>query len=485
MASTSASPFFYRHVPKNVLLISLSLITFPLSAFITFFSLIYSFLRPRSKPQEAKYGGLRKTILVTGVSMSKGLAISRVLSQYTSHRIIGADIEPIPLISPGRWSKSISAFYRLNSPTVSNTDSYVDSLVAVLLKERADLWISCSSVVSAIENGRVVDIARKSMGPSFQAIQASPTIVEKLHSKDSFVEYIESLDLPVPESHRCTSSADVHGILSSAMEGNELLGRVKRFMMKPAGVDTRAEDSILTLLPLATPQETENYIRKLGLSKERPFQMQQYISGPKYSTNSLVIRGVVRAFTAFPSSNLPMHYETLPPDSPLTRQMLEFTERVAEDCGDDFTGHLSFDFLAEGQDKDSKAILYAIECNTQANTAVALFTSTPEVADAYLDVFPNRKKCKGVIFPREPTHNYYWIGHDLVTLLIIPLLEILYGNIALRKWRGNTQLLSDHMLYWRDGMFEVWDPLPFLVLYHVYWPIQFALCILNGKKWSR
>jgi catechol O-methyltransferase len=485
MASTSTTPFFYRHVPKNVLLICLSLIIFPLSAAITFFSLFYSFLYPEEKPSEGRYGGPRKTILVTGVSMSKGLTISRLLSQHTSHRIIGADIEPIPLISPGRWSKSISAFYRLINPSSSNTDPYVDSLVAVLLEERVDLWISCSSVVSAVEDGRVVDIARKSMGPSFQAIQFSPDVVQQLHAKDTFVEYVKSLGLPIPESHRCTSSADVHGILSSAIESKELAGKENKFIMKPIGVNDRARKSTMTLLPLTTPDETESYLRSLELSKENPFQLQQYISGPEYCTHALVIRGIVKAFTACPSSDLLMHYEALPPASPLTKQMLEFTEKVAEDGGGDFTGHLSFDFLAERDDKGTDLKLYAIECNPRAHTAVSLFTRTPEMADAYLDVFPHRKQREGIIFPRAPTHSYYWMGHDLVTFLIMPLLEILCGNIVLRNLGGNARTLSDHLVYWRDGTFDIWDPVPFLVLYHVYWPMQFVLCILREKTWSR
>lgn len=42
-----------------------------------------------------------------------------------------------------------------------------------------------------------------------------------------------------------------------------------------------------------------------------------------------------------------MHYEALPPESALSRAMLQFTRVFAAKSGDDFTGHLSFDFLMD------------------------------------------------------------------------------------------------------------------------------------------
>jgi catechol O-methyltransferase len=41
------------------------------------------------------------------------------------------------------------------------------------------------------------------------------------------------------------------------------------------------------------------------------------------------------------------------------------------------------------------------------------------------------------------------------------------------------------LLNWKDGTFEVWDPWPAFWLYHVYWPVQFVLAVVQGKKWSR
>jgi hypothetical protein len=40
-------------------------------------------------------------------------------------------------------------------------------------------------------------------------------------------------------------------------------------------------------------------------------------------------------------------------------------------------------------------------------------------------------------------------------------------------------------LYWRDGTLTVEDPVPFFVLYHLYWPMKFVESLRTGKKWSR
>jgi hypothetical protein len=85
-------PFYYTHTGKNILLLFLSIVTVPISAALVFLNLAISALNDRSRQSRQNESTRRKTILVTGVSMTKGLSIARSLSQNTPHRIIGADI---------------------------------------------------------------------------------------------------------------------------------------------------------------------------------------------------------------------------------------------------------------------------------------------------------------------------------------------------------------------------------------------------------
>jgi catechol O-methyltransferase len=473
-----ADPFYYRHVPKNILLSLLSLFTLPFSATLVIASLLYSKLFPQPRPIPLRDASERKTILVTGVSMTKGLTIARILAQHTPHRVIGADTSGL---SPGRFSSSLAKFYVLTPPDGSDAEPYIDSLLNVIKSETVDLWISCSSVLAAVEDGEVVRLAEKERGQGFQVVQFRSDVVERLHEKDHFIDYIRSLNLPVPESHRCTSSNEVIKILTKGKNGD---GKDKKFILKPIGVDDRARANMMTLLPFEKREDTISYVKNLRISSKNAFQVQQFISGAEYCTHALVIRGRVVAFTCCPSSELLMHYEAIPPSSHLFQQMLEFTQRVAEDGGESFSGHLSFDFLAEGEGKVSK--LYPIECNPRAHTAVALFSSTPQMASAYLSAFePSKSKDMEIVTPRSPTPSYYWLGHDIVALLILPTLDLLWGIKTMSEVLDCMTDFWEHVASWRDGTFTIYDPVPFFVLYHVYWPMRFLTSLGMGKGWSR
>lgn len=508
-------PFYYRHLWKNFLLLFLSLACIPLSAGVVLLCLAVSKLHGNRNwtfsKEHRNHGAAvrqRKTILITGVSMTKGLAIARNLARHTPHRIIGADTSAL---SPGRFSSLISKFYRLDSPNGDDPEPYVDSILSIIQREKVDLWISCSSVVAAVEDGQVVRLAEKQAkthGRTFEAIQFREDIVEKFHEKDKFIAYIESLKLPVPESHRCTSPTQALDVLmrelhsryshspgkprKKSLEISSTVGT--QYLMKPIGVDDKARSNMMTLLPFPSIDATTKYIRSLNISPTNPFQLQQYIHGAEYCTHALVIRGKVKAFTSCPSSELLMHYEPLPAYSRLSQEMLRFTQRVCQAGGEAFTGHLSFDFLVqrsgneglEGEDVE----LYPIECNPRAHTAVVLFDQTPEMADAYLSVFSTSSALADSwkstpVFPKAPANSYYWLGHDLVALVLLPLLDFVFGKASRKDAAKGVREFAHHVVYWRDGTLALDDPWPFFVLYHGFWPARFVEALWTRRAWSR
>jgi hypothetical protein len=482
-------PFYYTHFGKNVLLLLLSFITAPISAAIVAISLAISTLNGSPQPVQKNASTKQKTILVTGVSMTKGLTIARSLAQHTNHRIIGADISAL---SPGRFSKAVSKYYQLDTPHGDDAEPYIDSILSVVSSESVDLWISCSSVVAAVEDGQVVRLAKaaaKEKGRVFEAIQFNEDVVEKFHEKDKFIDYIASLNLTIPESHRCVSADEALKVLLRAFDKNSKDDSDRHFLAKPIGVDDRARNAMMTLLPFKTAQETTSYIKSLNISKQNPFQLQQFIRGKEYCTHALVVRGHIKAFTSCPSSELLMHYEPLPAYSTLSQEMLKFTEKVAQDGGETFTGHLSFDFLVENDDDSGEdVVLYPIECNPRAHTAVVLFDKTPEMAHAYLSIFNDAitdYSTSTPVYPVAPTKSYFWLGHDLVAFGILPVLDVLSGQ---GKWAdavAGLKELGGHLLYWRDGTLTMEDPVPFFVLYHAYWPAKFLDSLRKGKAWSR
>jgi carbamoylphosphate synthase large subunit len=459
----------WQHAAQNIVLIVLSIAFQPLDLVLLFLAYTWSTLsriqndfsqtqKPHAVPSEPC------TILVTGVSMTKGLTLARVFHR-AGHRVIGADSSSEAC---GGMSNCVDVFYQLKAPTVDQgATAYIESLLDIILKEKVDLWVSCSGVASAAEDGEAMEIIEARS--KCRAVQFNLEMTKTLHEKGTFIEYVRKLGLTVPETHIVTSSSAAEGILRDAPSG-------RKFIMKPIGVDD-SKRADMTLLPKDSPEQTSKHLARLGLAESSPFIIQQFIQGPEFCTHALVVRGEVKVFVACPSAELLMHYEALPPNSPLSKAMLNFTKKLALNSGKDFTGHLSFDFLIEDTtpaDPDD-ITLYPIECNPRAHTAVVLFSQTIDMAAAYLNVLPGRKEATDsnqIVVPFRP-RKYYWIGHDLL------------GLVATNCTRAKISEVWEHVSLWHDGTFEFADPLPWFWLYHIYWPSRFLECLTSGTKWSR
>ncbi|ETN43963.1 uncharacterized protein HMPREF1541_10828 [Cyphellophora europaea CBS 101466] len=458
---------------KNASLIILSLLFLPLDSFIATCSYLLGWV---SKPKAIRPGHQKRNVLVTGVGMSKGLFLARAF-YLAGHRVIGADFEPDGALSIGRTSKSLSRFYHLRAPAGQDASTtYVQDLLRIVLAEKIDLWVSCSGVASAVEDGQAKEII-EARTPC-KALQFDIETTQMLHEKHTFVEHVSKCGLTVPETYAITTRADVERILRRAPSG-------RHYIMKTIGV-VDAVRGDMTLLPKDTHDETLKHLQHLPISEECPWILQQFVQGAEFCTHSVVVNGRVKAFVACPSAELLMHYQMLPPDSALSLAMLAFTESIAARGGEGFTGHLSFDFMVEDADlKSNNPTLYPIECNPRAHTAVVLFNGTHRMVDAYMSLLGNAE-AEEVIFPAQTGgYKYYWVGHDLATKLLLSTV----GLCTLSK--GVSAVLSDyialvsHLTLWRDGTFELWDPWPWWCLYHIYWPVRFWHCIRTGTGWSR
>ena len=471
------------HRLQDGALLLLSFAFLPLDTFILFLSLLVDFLIPsnvqhRRHHARQQHGFEPRTILVTGVGMTKGLALARLFYE-TGHDVVGADFEPDGSLVCGRVSRSLRKFYRLQkSDSRDGASPYIQSLLDIVTKEKIELWVSCSGVASAVEDGMAKEIVEARS--RCKAVQFDVKTTQTLHEKHSFVQHTQDIGLNVPETHAVTSRSVVESLLRKTLPG-------RKYIMKTIGVDDSVRAD-MTLLPKDSDIETSKHIARLKISEKSPWILQQFIRGNEYCTHSLVVKGQVNAFVACPSAELLMHYEALPFHSPLSQAMLNFTKQYAAGGGPEFTGHLSFDFMVEDEEAlDPKNItLYPIECNPRAHTAVALFNGTPGMVDGYLSTLDTMTDATSSTVVRAVRKDrYYWIGHDLITRVILPTLAFLTPDSSISALLHDYRTFITHLLTWKDGTFELWDPLPWWWLYHVYWPVRVLSCIIQGKKWSR
>ncbi|KAF6226796.1 hypothetical protein HO173_012300 [Letharia columbiana] len=520
------SPYRF-HFAQNASLVALSLLLLPFSTLLLFASVV---ARPFLSNEDAARKRIRrsasggnssfrpKTIIVTGVGMTKGLFLARAFYK-AGHNVIGADFEPNGIPVCGRFSKAVRTFYSLPKPNEkSGAAYYIDALLHIVRKEKVDLWVSCSGVASAVEDGQAKEVLERRS--DVRCIQFDVLTTQMLHEKDTFIAQTQRIGLPTPETHNVTSRAAVHRVLHESPKTK------KQYIMKSVGMDDASRGD-MTVLPKRTVSETYNHVSAIPISGKKPWVLQQFIKGREYCTHALIVNNEVKAFVACPSSELLMHYEALPSDSALSCAMLRFTEEFVQRSGSNMTGHLSFDVLVEEvvSEKGAQLALLPIECNPRAHTAVVLFQGqekamseayltalTPQIngtserpltngspdaqPDTYAPVTPtkirpningytrSRPESSAPVTPANPA-RYYWLGHDLVTLLLLPLLSLLSGHITISAYLHGCRTFLEHVLLWRDGTFELWDPLPAWWLYHGYWPGQFLAALVERRKWSR
>ncbi|RYP81428.1 hypothetical protein DL769_001994 [Monosporascus sp. CRB-8-3] len=445
----------------------------------------------------------RRTVLVTGIGMAKGLALARAF-HLRGHRVIGADFETPGIPCPGRYSKALATFYSLPKPDPKHIASaYIRRLLEIVKMESADLWVSCSGVASAAEDAQAKE-AIEQRTPCI-CIQFDVQTTLRLHEKDSFTRETKRLGLPVPETYDVTSADDALRILSNSSPSDP----DRRFILKPAGIDD-VHRGDMTLFPFSSPSDMKARISGLPISPTRPWILQQFIpGGEEYCTHALVLRGVVRCFVACPSAELLMHYEPLPATSALSRAMLEFTRQfVARSQNpESWTGHLSFDFMIEDGTASERGLerkLYAIECNPRAHTAVVLFNQPgPEMAAmvrAYTSAIEENlagnadekgarasqtRVEESLVVPPPVTAPRYWIGHDLVSLVLHRGYHVMAGCSNLQELLVGCADFAVHACAWKEGTFDAWDPWPALVLYHMYWPLTIISAWWDGRLWSR
>ncbi|KAH6972809.1 hypothetical protein BKA56DRAFT_555690 [Ilyonectria sp. MPI-CAGE-AT-0026] len=478
------------HFSKNLLLLVLSLLFLPLNTSLFLLVSIWQAVLPAKHKHNCHTDELAtaspKTILVTGINMSKGLAIARMFKR-SGHRVIGADWHRLSL---GKISSAIDAYYAVPRPSelsdMNLDDPYAEKMLEIVLKEDIDLWISVSDVNSALQDAAVKE--RVEAESKAKAIQFGVEWTRTLHNKESFMDHTRNIGLRILDFGTVKSRKELIQFLEDRGSLEKQSGG-RQYLIKPCGVDDVARFD-MPLLPLESKEATLLRIQQIPFqtTPQTLFLAQEFIEGLEFCTHALVIRGQVRAFVACPSAAVLTHYTALPSDSPISQAMENFTKRQAVAGGESFTGHLSFDFMlkaARPAEKD-KMEIYAIECNPRVHTAIVLFNRTPQLVEEYLSALSpsDGPSCSPPLTPESPA-QYYWVGQDMVEQVIHPLYcWIFAGTISVSQVCQSTTMFSKRLVYWKDGTWDTSDILPFWWLYHVYWPLHFIRYLFWGR-WSK
>ncbi|MGK7886177.1 MAG: ATP-grasp enzyme [Crocosphaera sp.] len=410
---------------KTIATLGLLLVVFPINFLVVFLSLIISFLMaPFSKRKVIKNP---KKVLLTGGKMTKSLQLARCFYN-AGHEVILVETDKYWL-SGHRFSRAVKGFYTVPAPE-KDQEGYCQGLLNIVQKENIDIFIPVSSPVASYYDS----VAGNLLAEHCEIMHFQSNITKMLDDKFELCEKAHLFGLSAPQAFLIT---DPQQILDFDFTNNQ--GR--KYLLKSIKYDSVSRLD-MTKLPF---EGMEKYIKDLPISKDKPWAMQEFITGKEYCTHSTVRNGKIRLHCCSESSPFQINYEHI--EKP---EIYSWVEKFVKELN--LSGQISFDFI---QAEDGT--VYPIECNPRTHSAITMFYNHPGVADAYLNDAENEEKAITPLTNSKPT---YWLYHEIWRLTGIRSIS-------------DFQAWSKKLTTGTDAIFQINDPLPFLMNPH--WQISLLL----------
>ena len=238
--------------------------------------------------------------------------------------------------------------------------AFVEALAGIIQQQQIDLLVpTCEEIF-------YVAMGRETLGALCTVFTESIERLRLLHNKWAFIQTAGEMGLPVPETQRVETEADLHAAFQ----------RWPRLVLKP--VYSRFSARTL-ILPPASPA-----FSSLKVSPTSPWVAQQYLAGPQLCTYSVAHAGRLTAHAAYRSiftagQGVTIHFQH--EDHPAS---LAWVRRFVEAFG--FSGQIAFDFIESppGSGEDAGKV-WAIECNPRATSGIHLLAADPRFPAAFFD----------------------------------------------------------------------------------------------------
>ncbi|MGK7920063.1 MAG: ATP-grasp domain-containing protein [Trichodesmium sp.] len=423
---------------QNIGTIALLLIVLPFNLLMVTLSIIWNFI---GKPFQAKIVAENpKNVLITGAKMTKSLQLARSF-HAAGHKVFLLESNKYWL-SGNRFSNTVSGFYTVPAPN-KNWDSYCQELVEIIKNKNIDIFIPVSSAVVSYYESLVKPI----LSPYCEVFHFDPDITKMLDNKFTFIEKAKSFGLSVPKSFLITNPEQIINF-NFAADGS-------KYILKSINYDSVRRLN-MTKLPMNSKSKMEEFINSLPISEENPWIMQEFVKGKEYCTHSTVRKGKIRLYCCCESSEFQVNYQHV--EQP---KIYEWVEKFVRELN--ITGQISFDFI---QTEDGR--VFPIECNPRTHSAITTFHDHPEVANAYLKDSQNDNETS--ILPLPNSKPTYWTYHELWRLTEI-------------KSLGKLKTWMKRITAGTDAIFQVNDPLPFLMVHHWQIPLLLLGNLRKLKSW--
>ncbi|PWW72768.1 hypothetical protein C7212DRAFT_366318 [Tuber magnatum] len=346
-----------------------------------------------------------------------------------------------------KFSNSVVKSYWVPAPHV-DPEGYAEGVRRAVKDAKIDLIIPMHEEIfhlaeqtSDVSDGGCEIVRKLLFAPDFQ------TLV-RLHNKWEFSRFLGKTGCDAPRAWLCRNMDDVRALPHGETE----------LALKP--VYGRAAKGVHHLKPNTPLPEG------VDVGPENEYIAQEWITGNRYCSYSVLRDGRVFAFSVYPV------VDTIDESSCVYFQSIEhagirtYVERIA-DALPGMNGQIAFDFI-ETDDQ-----LVAIECNPRATSGIHLWSGTPDLAHSFTQASPavarpgeRRQLIPGMLMWSKKgaglreylrhmkrlmgTKDVMFSKRDLLPSLMQPFLLTSYYEIC-RERRMNISTMFQWDLVWEPG----------------------------------
>jgi predicted ATP-grasp superfamily ATP-dependent carboligase len=299
--------------------------------------------------------------------------------------------------------------------------NYIAALVEIIKQEKISLLIPTCEDIFYVSHGL------PQLTPHCQVFAEPLEKLNRLHNKWDFICRVENIGLTVPKTWLIKSQQDLIDILN--------LPTPNQLILKPVYSRFASNIHIVT--------KPVNKIPDIQINETKTWVAQQFIAGKQYCSYSIAHRGKLTAHAVYPTAFTAGKGSCIYFESVNHPQILQWVQKFVE--AENFTGQIAFDFI-ESIDK----MIYPLECNPRAISAIHLFQESDKLEQAFLNSVNN------II---QPQFNQR---------AMIAMAMLIYGF--------PSSLKSNQIIKWikiflntKDVIFRISDPMPFWSIWVILW----------------
>ncbi|NJN73816.1 MAG: ATP-grasp domain-containing protein [Limnothrix sp. RL_2_0] len=354
-----------------------------------------------------------QTILLTGGRAPVTLDLARQFTK-AGHRILVADSLQHQLCSA---SRAVVKNFVVPAPR-TQPSAYISALLEIIQTEQVDYLIPTCEEVFYIAAG----LAELQL--HCQVFAEPLETLNRWHNKWLFIQRMESLGLVTPNTWLIESPEDLEDLLKNPSP--------QKLVLKPVYSRFASQVHFINKPIAALPN--------IDLRPDKPWVAQEFIAGTHYCIYGVAHQGQLRAFAAYSTVFTAGAGSCIYFESVHHSGLLHWLKTVV--AAEQFTGQIAFDLI-----ETADGILYPLECNPRAISAIHLFNLSDRLDLAFL----NQEMGDHLILPQT----------DRPAMIAMAML--VYGlPAAIASQRFKVWLTA--MMTAKDVIFQKDDPLPALHL---------------------